>query len=66
MVGNDRERILTEAGRILRGEIPQGRVPEQCDGHAAGADYGHFAGSGRIRLLNARPTFKISPLTSCP
>ena len=35
MVGNDKERILAEARKILRGEIPQGRAPEKWDGHAA-------------------------------
>ena len=35
MVGNDKERILAEARKILRGEIPQGRTPEKWDGHAA-------------------------------
>ena len=35
MVGNDKERIVAEARKILRGEIPQGRSPEKWDGHAA-------------------------------
>ena len=35
MVGNDKERILAEARKILRGDIPQGRPPEKWDGHAA-------------------------------
>lgn len=35
MVGSCKETILHEAFKILNGEVPQGRVPEKWDGHAA-------------------------------
>ena len=35
MVGSCKETILREAFKILKGEIPEGRVPEKWDGHAA-------------------------------
>jgi UDP-N-acetylglucosamine 2-epimerase (non-hydrolysing) len=33
-VGSDRGRILEEARRALRGEFPQGKIPEKWDGRA--------------------------------
>ena len=35
MVGNSREVILREANKILRGEVPSGKIPEKWDGKAA-------------------------------
>jgi UDP-N-acetylglucosamine 2-epimerase (non-hydrolysing) len=36
VVGTSRERIVREAGKILRGEVKRGSVPELWDGRAAG------------------------------
>jgi len=35
IVGHDKERIVAAAFAILNGEMPQGRIPEFWDGHAA-------------------------------
>lgn len=35
IVGNGKDGILRQAFRILRGEVPRGRVPEKWDGNAA-------------------------------
>jgi UDP-N-acetylglucosamine 2-epimerase (non-hydrolysing) len=35
VVGNSREAILGQALRVLRGDVPNGRVPEKWDGRAA-------------------------------
>jgi UDP-N-acetylglucosamine 2-epimerase (non-hydrolysing) len=35
IVGNDPERILRHAGRILDNDLPTGRIPEFWDGKAA-------------------------------
>jgi len=35
IVGNDRERILGQARKVLRGEVARGKVPEKWDGRAA-------------------------------
>jgi UDP-N-acetylglucosamine 2-epimerase (non-hydrolysing) len=35
MVGSCKDTILREAFKILNGDVPQGRIPEKWDGHAA-------------------------------
>ena len=35
IVGNQRDAILRQATKVLRGDVPRGRVPEQWDGRAA-------------------------------
>ena len=35
MVGNNRDDILRQAFKVLRGEVPRGRVPQKWDGRAA-------------------------------
>ena len=35
IVGHDKAKILEAASRILGGQVPQGRIPELWDGHAA-------------------------------
>lgn len=35
IVGNDKEKILEAAQKVLRGEAGKGRIPEKWDGKAA-------------------------------
>ena len=59
VVGNSREAILGQAVKVLRGDIPRGRVPERWDGRAAERIVTILAEVDSQAMLAASPTVSV-------
>jgi UDP-N-acetylglucosamine 2-epimerase (non-hydrolysing) len=59
IVGNNREQILRQAHKVLRGDVPRGKVPEKWDGRAAERIVEILA-----HVASPRPFPKDTPLVS--
>jgi UDP-N-acetylglucosamine 2-epimerase (non-hydrolysing) len=60
IVGNSRAAILDQAFKVLRGEVPRGRVPQKWDGKAAGRIVEILARVDEPTMVRAEPVAGVA------